>query len=318
MPSKAEKRPEYWKSPAVRWLLEKSKASDPEMLMREEARRLIDASGQNNPPFSPERVKRLRNVERIEWVTPPNLSGLVPIQGGFVIRVRNELRDSGRNLGEEDWTRPFLGRENFSIAHEIGHTFFYDIELPVPSRPAKDTGSRAEEKLCDVFASELLMPAERLKRDARQLLQKENHCIEVLTKLAITYRVSVRAIVGRLLELGIIGNVIVIRWDWLLKPNEPGDSMPKLRVDWAIPNTYPYIPRLKPAPKGSIFEQASSILHILREHSVPINIGSLKGVYQVEALSYGESKSLFDRYSNEQRDLRSVLSIVWLGEPSKT
>lgn len=157
------------------------------------------------------------------------------------------------------------------------------------------------------------MPTERLVQDAHQLLQERNHFTEGLIRLTRSYRVSIRAMARRLLELGIMGNVVIIRWDWMLKPNEPQDSMLKLRVDWAEPSTYPYIPRFKPASRGSIFERASYTTHVLREQRTPIQIGSLKGSYSVEALSYGESKRLSNLSNGHLAGAKPVLSIIWLG-----
>ena len=318
MSSRLKKRLEYWKSPAVRWLLKKSGAADPETFMREEAEKLIKVLGQDSPPFLPQKFASLRKIRRIEWVEPPNLSELAPIEGGFILRIRNEIRESHSIDDEESWARPFVGRESFSIAHELGHTYFYDIDLPVPSRLVRDSGSLAEERLCDIFASELLMPKERFIKDAQQLLQELGHDTTVLLRLTRSYRSSTRSVARRVHELGVLGNAVIIRWDWMLKPNEPLGSLPKLRIDWAEPATYPYIPRYKLAPEGSIVKRALYEPDALYEKNASIGtIGTLKGIYPVEALCYGKPK----RLSNAKRDgalfsdippLKPVLSIIWL------
>lgn len=49
-------------------------------------------------------------------------------------------------------------RQRFSIAHELGHTFFFDRSSTPPRRlPSRHT--EEEEKFCDLFARELLFPA---------------------------------------------------------------------------------------------------------------------------------------------------------------
>jgi hypothetical protein len=64
---------------------------------------------------------------------------LVPSDGGYEITVHaGELKE----------------RQNFSVAHEIVHTFFRDI-----SRSTQP--SLQEEKLCDLGAAELTMPSAR-------------------------------------------------------------------------------------------------------------------------------------------------------------
>lgn len=313
-----KKRPEYWKSPAIRWLLKKSGATDPETLMREEAQKLIKALGQDSPPFLPQKFARLRKIKRIEWVNPPNLSELVPIKGGFILRTRDEIRESPSLNDEESWARPFAGRENFSIAHEIGHTYFYDVDLPVPSRPTRDLGSIAEERLCDIFATELLMPRERFVKDTQQLVQELDHLTMALLELNKSYRATVRSVTRRLHELGLLDNAVIIRWDWMLKPNEPLDSLPKLRIDWAEPASYPYIPRYSAAPKGSLFERASSASHMLYEQGVSVRIGGLKGNHTVEALGCGKSRILSNARGNitaaptDVTPLRPVLSVIRL------
>lgn len=318
MPSHLKKRPEYWKSPAVRWLLKRSSAADPETLMREEAQKLIKALGQDSPPFLPQKFARLRKIKRIEWVNPPNLAELAPTKGGFILRVRNEIGENRSLNDEESWARPFVGRENFSIAHEIGHTYFYDIDLPVPRRPLRDPGSIAEERLCDIFATELLMPRERFTNDAQQWVQELAHPTMVLLELSKVYRATIRSVTKRAYELGLSDNTTTIRWDWMLKPNEPPDSLPKLRIDWAEPSSYPYIPKYSAAPKGSLFERASLAPHMLYEQDVSVRIGGLKGNYTVEALGWGESRILSNARDNSAAapaniiPLRPVLSIIRL------
>ena len=64
---------------------------------------------------------------------------LVPRDGGYEITVCSDEPE---------------GRQNFSIAHEIVHTFFREI---CPTT----TASAEEERLCDLGAAVLTMPAAR-------------------------------------------------------------------------------------------------------------------------------------------------------------
>jgi hypothetical protein len=52
-------------------------------------------------------------------------------------------------------------RRAFVIAHEIGHSFFYDRARQRPTR-LQPAGSRAEERFCNQFARALLLPPEWL------------------------------------------------------------------------------------------------------------------------------------------------------------
>lgn len=77
---------------------------------------------------------------------------------GFLIRL------SGSLASEEN-----EGRRRFALAHELGHTFFYDLnELP-PERiihlPLHDP---VEEEVCDKFAAALLVPCSYLQSVCRE------------------------------------------------------------------------------------------------------------------------------------------------------
>ena len=77
---------------------------------------------------------------------------LIPIVGGFKIKLKNEDKFHSTY------------RTRFSCAHEMAHTFFYEIEDGgVPFR-AVPGGSKYEEKLCDIAAAELLMPKDALEK----------------------------------------------------------------------------------------------------------------------------------------------------------
>lgn len=88
-------------------------------------------------------------------------------------------------------------RLRFTVAHEICHTFFYELvpELKfVPHEP-----DPMEERLCDFGAAELLMPTASIKRAARPMAI----CLESLRRLAGEYSVSLTAMFLRLRSLGL-------------------------------------------------------------------------------------------------------------------
>lgn len=304
---------EYWKSPVVRWLLSRSKASDPEMFMRQNAKDLLLTTGQDAPPFSPKRVALLRKVSRIEWAEIRNISELVPIQGGFLIRINNRVPVFGWDRNRTEG-KPSSKFRNFSIAHEIGHTFFYDTTLPIPRRPFNDAGSLAEERLCDIFATELLMPKEKFYDDAKRILSKQEHFVKVVIELSSLYKVSTQAVAIRLFELKVLdrGRHVIIKWNWMPNPHKPQVSTQKLRVEWGEPTTFPYIPKYASAQVDSIFERASFSNDVVSEKS-RIRIGDLKGSYPVEALAIHSDANEGHASENISRP-RPVLSIIWLDE----
>lgn len=86
-------------------------------------------------------------------------------------------------------------RIRFTMAHELCHTFFYELvpELKYRNRKSDD----CEEALCNVGAAAFLMPASGLRRRAGQIPV----CIESLETLAAEYRVSLPAMFLRLRDL---------------------------------------------------------------------------------------------------------------------
>jgi len=309
---------EYWKSPAVKWLLKEFKVEDAESFMRDEATKLLRITGQDSPPFSPLRVATLRGISRIQKTKITSLSQLVPIKGGFQILVNSQIGNAYPSMHVE--TRKIHQRSTqFTIAHEIGHTYFYDVKSSIPSRPFKDSGSVAEERLCDIFATELLMPAERFNNDATVILKKERNFTKTLLRLSNLYKITLQPIVIRLLELGIHGNSrpVVIKWTRMINPNKPLDSVPKLRVEWAEPASFPYIPRYRSARLRSIFEQAAHSKEIICG-TVFIKFGGLNGDYFVEAMALNSGKDTNNTPLNNSLS-KSVLSVVWLkGSPEET
>lgn len=119
-----------------------------------EIRPLLDQSGQQHPPFNPELMAPYRRVVEIrhQKLTVPAM--LTPIKEGFVI-----------SLNSDDPAR----RQRSNCAHEIAHTFLYDITTSPPTqirlRGRKAAQFGLEEDICNQLAEEILMP-EHAMRDA--------------------------------------------------------------------------------------------------------------------------------------------------------
>jgi hypothetical protein len=111
---------------------------------------------------------------------------LAPLGADFSTGFRMVLR---RDLPE--------GRINFTVAHEICHTFFYERvpEIKFSTHPADPE----EERLCNRGAEELLMPALDVKRRAKDKAVS----LAALQALAADYRVSAPAMLIRLRNLGL-------------------------------------------------------------------------------------------------------------------
>lgn len=102
-------------------------------------------------------------------------------------------------------------RKNFSLAHEIGHTCFYDKHSSPPSPLIPSSFSnkmdvaKEIERLCDIFATNLLLPKNEVLKFAGEI---NNGRCDILTieKLAKHFGVSIKTFVIRIKELKLIDN----------------------------------------------------------------------------------------------------------------
>jgi len=198
----------------------------------------VDPASYETEPLTLTQLKeigRRQGIRDYEFNAPLVSEGeLLPLDsGGFRVRISRG---------------PSTSRARFSIAHEIGHTFFYDLESAPPKRLATATAiqssrnigqvrsQRLEESFCDAFASELLLPRQAALsaleacRDAREPLA-------LLTSLEATSRqwgVSVEASLRRLNEtLGLPPDMVAIVLRW--KTHVKSGLDPALRVTAAFP-----------------------------------------------------------------------------------
>lgn len=160
-------------------------AADPVAAVLWHARRLIAESGLTEPPFRPASYAHIRHVKKIVYKDMHVEGCLIPSGGAFVIELRKD--------------RP-QGRMNFTCAHELGHTFFYESVPSVKYRTAASAQPHHdpdEERLCNVAAAELLMPCEvfaKISRDYQPSAQS-------LQAIAQTFESSLTATAVRLLNL---------------------------------------------------------------------------------------------------------------------
>ena len=107
-------------------------------------------------------------------------------------------------------------RQRFTIAHDIGHTFFFDLDRREDKRySVRDNGldgttrSDAEERLCNVAAAELLMPRHQFADLARRTGPTGNS----LRNLAKVFNVSLQAAARRAAQILSL-NVTVALWEY--------------------------------------------------------------------------------------------------------
>lgn len=155
--------------------------------------RLIEDRGHGKPPFLSEEFARLQGIKNI---IPTNLRKtsaiLLRYTDGCVIKVNRNHHPV---------------RQNFSIAHEIGHLLFSEPKLehyisgieyrtfnPQATREIRDN---ARERLCDIAATELLMPEQVFKK----YLTNFGLSINSVEPLAHIFRTSIPATVFRIAEV---------------------------------------------------------------------------------------------------------------------
>ena len=139
----------------------------------------------SKPPF--EAVLHLRHIDDPEYDDGLSCDGcLVPKGRAYADGFRMLLRSGAPRA-----------RTRFTFAHEICHSFFYEIvpEIKFSEHSTDDE----EERLCNTGAAELLMPADSIQRDADGRAMS----LSTLTSLASEYGVSVDAMLTRLRGLRI-------------------------------------------------------------------------------------------------------------------
>ncbi len=126
-----------------------------------------------------------RRVATVEYISGLGCDGLlqpcgISFDDGFRLVVKAGVPDA---------------RIRFTIAHELCHTFFYEIVPELKFCPHEIDPD--EERLCNAGAAELLMPTGTLKKDAR----RSGISLGSLESLATLYRVSVEAMFLRVRTL---------------------------------------------------------------------------------------------------------------------
>lgn len=153
---------------------------------------LLDKTQQTSAPVHLEASFAPRAVAR--WYYDEDVGGdaKLSIQDDrFVIK----LRRNSRRL-----------RARFSIAHELGHTEFYDVSETPPRRLTPwPVPNRAEERACNSYAAELLMPKDFVLRELPRGASEAvglgpSEILSVLPALARKFQVSTEVAARRLIE----------------------------------------------------------------------------------------------------------------------
>ena len=153
-------------------------------------------------------------------------------------------------------------RNRFRIAHEIGHSFFYDRNFTPPRRlfPA----STKEEEFCDEFASALLIP--------RSIVAQQIADPASIFELHKQYDVSVEVAARSISRVSPYATIIGMLWR---SHPTTGEGM---RVVWSAgPRYLPMHARLK----SSVVDRAATVGEASATER--LNVGGLRGNFQVKA-----------------------------------
>jgi len=159
------------------------------------------------PPFDPFLYAQKLGIA-VEERDDMGLDGMLECDeaGRFVIRLRKDVSKE---------------RKNFTLAHEIAHTFFYDVLTHPRSYSGHHDFDPEEEHLCDIGASELLMPSSVFKQD----LFSEEITPVTLFRLKKRYQVSFKAAAVKV--LGVTNNLACVIW------KKKGSA---IDVEWVCPS----------------------------------------------------------------------------------
>jgi len=253
------------RNPAILWFLQRHGFSSAESGIHSLAQRLIKLYGDQIPPFDLKVIADELKVREISFASIGKDALLIPTEDGFKIKISSELPKS---------------RQRFALAHELGHTLFFNRDGPRPYRPYskyKDNG--AEERLCDIFAGEILIPEYSLRQQIRHFREPT---LRNLLNIAKTFDVSVQCLAIRIANLK-LWDAAVVNWtpdhaETISIPNL-GYS-PKLRVNWEATPKGNFVPKIDSA-------KADSIVYIcyLRggemENDETMSLGSIRGKHHI-------------------------------------
>jgi hypothetical protein len=145
--------------------------------------------GPLRPPIDPVNLADLCGVLGIERRPMVPEGVLTPVQGGFRIFLQSNF----------DHRPGVMLRQRFTIAHELVHTFYYDVSGGIPERKKGAPKGQTLERLCHIGASQILVPGELLRREVKT--KGKEASAEFILDLAGMFSVSAEVMVRRLHEL---------------------------------------------------------------------------------------------------------------------
>ncbi len=141
-------------------------------------RDLVDGHGVQREPVDPLWFMKQRGI--VGAPVPESslaLGRLTPDEGGFVLGINRTLVGS---------------RRRFTLAHELAHTFFFDLTCSPPVYKGEDSPreQRVVERLCNEGANALLLPDRLLTKHSRKI---SSLSLTSLRKISRAFDVSLQS-----------------------------------------------------------------------------------------------------------------------------
>jgi hypothetical protein len=269
-----------WSHKSVRALIRSEGGGDPIEIIRAKSRSVVRWAknlGWQGPPYDPLKLASLRGIRSKQS------------DGLFSAEAQLTPMDGEQLLLEFNPNRAPC-RKNFSISHELVHTFFDDCFEMVhhrKSNPKAFDPQHEVEQLCQAGAAEILIPQDDFLLD----LERLSRSLSIVPELCERYQASREAVARRILTFSRKPAALVFL-SRRLKPVEKrlgsgGDPslVPKLRILYSVPTLdFPvYLPAHKSAPDDSCV-YAATLLGGISSGREQWNISGL-GPCSVEAIT---------------------------------
>jgi len=273
-------------SAVARWLRSRYGQRPIRAIAQDIASEFLTAAKETRPPIDPASILALRRVRPYRLVTGARAElmtkdgRLSVAQDGFRLEVR---------AGPKTRTR-------FTLAHELGHTIFYDLDSSPPRRMLHGEAPRDEESFCNLVASEILMPADMVGPHIQKHHPKDIGAspITTIVGLAEVFKVSAGAMARRLVEDLEVLDGIALGCRWLPKVASSNNSTPlgwAWRLSWwaASPAVIGplYLPAASRRPRVGLMALEEAYLHRaglgVEIDLKSISLGNLRKILSEEA-----------------------------------
>jgi hypothetical protein len=227
-------------------------ASDEECV-RAVAADLVDQLGVTEPPVNVEMVASMLDVAEVHLDWELDVAGCLICKGSTA-----EIRVRGTDTPV---------RQRFTVCHECAHIFFPGYQL-VPRYRCDPGDIRVDEvrleRLCDVGASELLLPRRLFGPAAKDA----GFGLDGLESLAQAFNSSLPATGRRLIDtVGVPAALLSFEPGHSVRDRKIG-APPKLRLQYAITTgTWPYFRKNKSVEVNSAFDRAQEGESVQQERS---------------------------------------------------